>query len=108
MKKTPKTLAEKLNPNRFTEMSGKMASLVAYVLGVEWTNPSHSPGSIVVTSDGHMLAQHGNEYFDKLSEFERNLRTLFAVAGLTAKQMAEFRGQFRKAFGLAADRELSF
>ena len=34
------TLAEKLHPSRFTEMSPFMAAIVAYVLGEAWTNPA--------------------------------------------------------------------
>jgi len=33
------TLGEKLHPDRFSAMSGKMAAIVGYVLGESWTQP---------------------------------------------------------------------
>ena len=36
------TLVAKLNPARFTAMSGKMAAIVGYILGVKFTTPSLS------------------------------------------------------------------
>lgn len=31
------TLTDKLHPDRFSEMSGKMAAIVGYILGESWT-----------------------------------------------------------------------
>ena len=50
-----KQLAAKLHPDRYTAMSGKMAAIVAYILGDRWTEPAIS--ELVVTSDGFVLAQ---------------------------------------------------
>jgi hypothetical protein len=44
------TLTEKLNPDRFSEMSGKMAAIVAYILAESWTEPEIT--ALSVTSDG--------------------------------------------------------
>lgn len=45
------TLADKLHPDRFTEMSGKMAAIIAFVLGEDWTDPAIRWMS--VSSDGY-------------------------------------------------------
>lgn len=44
------TLPPKLYPERFTDMSGKMAAIVGYVLGESWTEPAIA--ALSVTSDG--------------------------------------------------------
>ena len=57
------TLAEKLHPKRFPSMSGKMAAIVGYILGEEWTRPRIV--ELVVTSDGWVLARNaGHVGFD--------------------------------------------
>jgi hypothetical protein len=42
-------LARKLHPSRFTAMSGKMAAIVAHIIGQRWTNPAIV--ELVATSD---------------------------------------------------------
>ena len=49
------TLADKLHPNRFPGMSGRMAAIVGYILGEEWSRPRIA--ELVVTSDGWLLAR---------------------------------------------------
>jgi hypothetical protein len=44
------TIADKLHPDRFSAMSGKMAAIVAYILGESWTEPEIA--ALSVTSDG--------------------------------------------------------
>jgi hypothetical protein len=44
-------LAKKLHPSCFTAMSGKMAAIVAYIVGEHWTSPAIV--ELVATSDGH-------------------------------------------------------
>ena len=34
------TLADALHPKRFSGMSGRMAAVVGYILGVEWSKPT--------------------------------------------------------------------
>lgn len=47
------TLARKLHPDRFSAMSGKMAAIVAFILGESWTEPEIA--ALAVTSDGFVL-----------------------------------------------------
>jgi hypothetical protein len=49
-------LATKLDPKRYTAMSGKMAAIVGYVLGEAFTDPEIA--EIVITSDNAALARH--------------------------------------------------
>ena len=48
-------LIEKLRPDRFTAMSGRMAAIVGYILDERFSDPAIS--ELVVTSDGFVLAQ---------------------------------------------------
>jgi hypothetical protein len=48
-------LIDKLRPDRFTAMSGKMAAIVGYILDERFSDPAIS--ELVVTSDGFVLAQ---------------------------------------------------
>lgn len=41
-------LADKLHPDRYSAMSGKMAAIVGYILGESWTEPVI--GALSVTS----------------------------------------------------------
>ena len=47
-------LALKLHPARFSDMSPKMASIVAYIIGQEWVTPAVN--GLSITSDGFVLA----------------------------------------------------
>lgn len=52
-------LSDKLRPDRFRAMSGKMAAIVGYILDERFTDPAIS--DLVVTSDGFVLAQTEGE-----------------------------------------------
>lgn len=45
------TLAEKLHPNRFTEMSPFMTATVAYMLGESWTDPEMAEVAVSEAQD---------------------------------------------------------
>lgn len=56
------TLADKLHPSRFTEMSPMMAAIVAYVLGEHFTEPeiaeltvSEDEGLVYIRPEGSMV-----------------------------------------------------
>ena len=49
------TLSDKLHPQRYPNMSGKMAAVVGYILGEEWSKPRIA--ELVITSDGWVLAR---------------------------------------------------
>lgn len=97
MQTVESSLAKKLNPNRFTAMSGKMAAIVGYILGEEWTDPAIS--DMAITSDGFLLAQHEgdiglNDFMGAASDLERNVANLTIAAGLTQDEQAEWQGLY--------------
>jgi hypothetical protein len=86
-------LIEKLRPDRFTAMSGKMAAIVGYILDERFSDPAIS--ELVVTSDGFVLAQSegevgANEMVCEEADLNRNLLTLIEAAGLTDDEVREF------------------
>jgi hypothetical protein len=86
------TLIDKLHPNRFSGMSGRMAAVVGYVLGQEWSAPRIV--ELVVTSDGWVLARNaGHVGFDTIigtvDDLERNWKNLLSAAGLTGDERLE-------------------
>ena len=93
MNKTLAELKDRLHPKRFTEMSPKMASIVAYILGENWVTPQVS--GIMVTSDGFALASvQGdlgyNHFLGAASDLENNLERLEQAAGLNEEQRKLF------------------
>ena len=79
------SLTAKLHPKRFTAMSPKMGSIVAYILGQEWVTPQVN--SLMVTSDGFVLAQVKgdiglNHFIGAESDLQRNWKELLHVADL--------------------------
>jgi len=97
------TLIQKLHPTRFTAMSGKMAAIVACILGQNWTLPCIA--ELVITSDGHLLARHEgdcgfNNYIGLVVEFEANWKRLLVAAGLTAAERQEAEAAYQRALGL--------
>ena len=86
-------LIDKLRPDRFTAMSGKMAAIVGYILEEPFSDPAIS--ELVVTSDGFVLAQRegevgANEMIGEENDLNRNLLTLIEAAGLTEEEVREF------------------
>jgi len=86
-------LAEKLHPRRFPGMSGKMAAIVAQILGEHWTEPELA--GLVITSDGLVLARQAgdvgcNHIIGSAGYLERNISGLLAVAGLTGAERQEW------------------
>lgn len=89
------TLANKLNPNGFTAMSGKMAAILGYVLGETWSEPEIR--ELHVTVDGFLLARRNgdvgcNDFIGGLGDWNTNLQRLFEVAEVTTEEQQEFRG----------------
>ena len=84
-------LAAKLHPSNFTAMSGKMAAIVAYLLGERWTEPSI--GELIVTSDRIVMARDSgdigaNRIIGSSDDLWRNLSNLARAAELTKPQRA--------------------
>jgi hypothetical protein len=86
-------LIEKLRPDRFTAMSGKMAAIVGYILDERFSDPAIS--ELVVTSDGFVLAQSegevgANDIIGDEADLNRNLLSLIEAAGLSDEEIREF------------------
>lgn len=86
-------LVEKLRPDRFTAMSGKMAAIVGYILGERFSEPAIT--ELVVTSDGFVLAQSeghigANDLIGAEADLNRNLLSLIEAAGLSDDEIREF------------------
>ena len=86
------TLTDKLHPKRYPGMSGRMAAVVGYVLGEEWSKPLIA--ELVITSDGWLLARdEGQVTFETIvgtaEDLERNWGNLLRAAGLTDDEQAE-------------------
>lgn len=78
-------LVEKLNPKRFTTMSPRMGSIVAYILGQDWVTPQVS--GLMVTSDGFVLASVKgdigyNHFIGAESDLKDNWGRLLHIAAL--------------------------
>jgi hypothetical protein len=74
-------LVEKLRPDRFSAMSGKMAAIVGYILEEHFSDPAIS--ELVVTIGA-------NEMIGEEADLNRNLLTLIGAAGLTEDEVREF------------------
>lgn len=86
------TLATKLNPDRFSAMSGKMAAIVGYILGESWTEPEIA--ALSVTSDGFVLTDA--EFFGEAADLDRNLLNLLVAAETTMDERTEFERRYRE------------
>ena len=77
---------QKLFPDRFTGMSGKMAAIVACVLGErDWTQPILD--ELFITKDGVVLGRHlgdvgFNSFIGAAADFWDNWRRLLVAAEL--------------------------
>lgn len=85
-------LAEKLHPDRFTDMSGKMTAIVAYVLGESWTEPEIT--ALSVTSDGFVTTDA--EFMGEAADLDRNLLNLLVAAGLSDDERSKFERLYRE------------
>lgn len=85
------TLVDKLHPDRFTAMSGRMAAIVGYVLGESWTEPELP--YLSVTSDGFVTS--ADDFMGEAADLDRNILDLLDAAGLTADERAEFESRYR-------------
>jgi hypothetical protein len=86
------SLADKLRPDRFTEMSGRTAANVGYVLDEAWTQPAIV--ALSVTSDGFVTTDA--EFLGEAADLDRNLLNLLVAAGLTDDERADFERRYRK------------
>jgi len=84
-------LVAKLSPERFPNLSGKMAAVVGYILDEPFSEPAIA--SLSVTAEGLVLAQPEGGHAEILgtqADLDRNLVSLVDAAGLDHDEVAEF------------------
>jgi hypothetical protein len=84
------TLSEKLRPDRFSEMSGRMAAIVG--VHPSWTEPEIT--ALSVTSDGFVTTE--SEFLGEAADLDRNILNLLVAADLSAGDRAEFERRYRE------------
>jgi len=96
-------LRRKLNPARFTRMSGKMAAMVGYIVGAEhWGNPPIR--EMIVTSDRFVLGRIGEQigfdtFFGSYADLVRNWLSLLSAADLSSAEFWEAECLFAERVG---------
>ena len=93
-----KMLIEKLHPRRFPGMSAKMAAIVGFVLGQEFTTTRIA--EMVITSDAMVLARQAgdiglNLFIGRAADLERNWSNLIDSACLLDVEKTELARLFR-------------
>jgi hypothetical protein len=81
-------------------MSGKMAAVIGYILGEDWSKPNIA--EMVITSDGFVLARNeGHVGFNTIvgtaADLDRNWNNLLRAAGLTSEEQQEAGKRYRQA-----------
>ena len=93
---TQEALERKLDPRRFTAMSGKMAAIVAFILDSDRFQTEPAISELVIDSSGGVLAGHWtggrpgmmNDFIGSVEDFDSNWNRLLNVAGLTSEELA--------------------
>ncbi|NOT00468.1 MAG: hypothetical protein HOP29_07550 [Phycisphaerales bacterium] len=86
------TLAQKLHPDRFTEMSPFMAAIVGYVLGETLTDPAIAEITVSESEDLVYVRKAGGVGFSgvqSLTDLRNNWNHLLDAAGLTPDERRE-------------------
>lgn len=86
------TLAQRLHPKRFAEMSPFMAAIVAYVLGESWAEPAITEIAVSDTEDLVYIRKADGVGFDgvqSLADLRNNWNGLPDAAGLTPDERRE-------------------
>lgn len=87
------TLAAKLHPSRFTEMSPFMTAIVAYVLGESWTEPQIAEITVSESEDLVYFRQEGSVGFDgmhSLTDMRNNWNRLLDVSPAERREAVRF------------------
>jgi hypothetical protein len=103
---TPSTLAERLDPARFPNMSPQMAAMLGFLVGRAYTAPALA--ELVVTPDGHVLGRPEGDsgplvYLAAAADLRANLRRLGIAAELAAGEWAEFDALLRARLGVGLE-----
>jgi hypothetical protein len=96
------TLVQKLDPVNFPRMSGLMAAIVGYVLGVTFIEPRIV--EIAVTTDGFVLARPEGDlgsphYLGRYADLLRGWSRLVRASGLTQSERIEAECLFASKIG---------
>ena len=96
------SLQQKLNPQRFTQMSPVMAGIVAYLLDVQFVQPAIS--EVTVASNGAVLARVNHEptfgsYLGHYDDLIRNWLALLQAASLTTDERKYAEAVFAERIG---------
>jgi hypothetical protein len=96
------TLVQKLDPVNFPPMSGLMAAIVGYVLGVTFIEPRIV--EIAVTTDGFVLARPEGDlgsphYLGRYADLLRGWSRLVRASGLTQSERIEAECLFASKIG---------
>lgn len=86
------SLAKKLHPKCFTEISPLMTAIVAFVLNESWTSPQIAEVAVSETEDLVYIRKEGAVGFDglqSLTDLRNNWNRLLDAAGLTADERRE-------------------
>ena len=78
------SIADKLKPARFPNVSGKMMACLGALLNQKWTNPRMS--SIIASVDGFLMARPDgsigfDDFIGEFADFERNVWGMVDSAG---------------------------
>jgi hypothetical protein len=86
------SLLEKLDPDRYPNMSMTFAAILGYVCGEQWTQPVILDITLV---DDVMLAMSEGQFLPnflgEVADVRVNLRRLGMAAGLTREEWTEYR-----------------
>jgi len=101
-KTTHDNIVKKLDPSRFTAMSGKMAAIVGCVFGVQYTKPQIV--ELTTTTDSFFLGRTEgdigfNDFLGSIHDLKSNYTRLLEAAGLSAKEKAYAYQQLNLALG---------
>lgn len=90
---TYEELERKLDPRRFTAMSGRMAAILACILRTDRWRTEPAIAELYVTSGGGLLVRHAgdvgaNDFIGAVADLDDNLSRLATIAGLTEDEQA--------------------
>lgn len=76
------SLKNKLHPNNFSNMSGKMAAIIGFIVDEKWTDPDIKWLSI--SNEGFVTSD--SDFIGVFTDFIRNIYTLIRVSDLTVDE----------------------
>ena len=99
---TLKALVEKLRPDRFPGMPGKMAAVTGFILGADFIHPAitqitvKTDGSVMVRLDGYGETKR---FIGSYRSLLRHWQELIGAAGLSNRELMEAQSLFASRIG---------